>query len=99
VIARVILVSTVSIVSWNTAMLVISVSVRVTVILVMESEKVVMAAEVRSFSIRMKNSSNLRRNIAPVISSPPSLEMLPELDSVVSKVFTSVIVFSFTVKD
>ena len=47
----------------------------------------------------MKNSSNLRRNIAPVISSPPSVAMLPELDSVVSKVFTSVIVFSFTVKD
>ena len=97
--ARVILVSTVSIVSWNTTMLVISVSVGATVILVMEREKVVMAAEVRSFSIRMKNSSNLRRNIAPVISSPPSLAMLPELDSVVSKVFTSVIVFSFTVKD
>ena len=97
--ARIILVSTVSIVSWNITKLVISVSVRVTVILVMEREKVVMAAEVRSFSIRMKNSSNLRRNIAPVISSPPSLAMLPELDSVVSKVFTSVIVFSFTVKD
>ena len=97
--ARVILVSTVSIVSWNTTMLVISVSVRVTVILVMDREKVVIAAEVRSFSIRMKNSSNLRRNIALVISSPPSLAMLPELDSVVSKVFTSVIAFSFTVKD
>ena len=97
--ARDILVRTRVTVSCKVVTLVFSASVRVTVILVREREKEVMATEVKSVSTRARNSSSLRINSSPVISSPPSNVTLPELARLVSVVFTSVIDFVFTVND
>ena len=97
--AREILVSTRVTVSWKVVTLVFSLSLRVTVIWVRDNEKEVMATEVKSVSTRARNSSSLRINTSPVISSPPSDVTLPELARLVSRVFTSVMDFVFTVSD
>lgn len=96
--ARDILVRTRVTVSWKVVTIAFSVSVRVTVTWVREREKEVMATEVKSVSTRRRNSSSLRINSSPVISSPPSDVTLPELARLVSRVFTSVVAFVFTVK-
>ena len=96
--ARDILVRTRVTVSWKVVTITFSVSVRVTVTWVREREKEVMAIEVKSVSTRTRNSSSLRINSSPVISSPPSDVTLPELARLVSRVFTSVVAFVFTVK-
>jgi len=95
--ARDILVRTRVTVSWKVVTIVFSVSVRVTVIWVREREKEVMATEVKSLSTRARNSSSLIINNSPVICSPPSDVTLPELERLVSRVFTTVIDFVFTV--
>ena len=97
--AREILVSTRVNDSWKVVTLVFSVSVRVTVIWVRDNEKAVIPTDVKSVSTRARNSSSLRMKTSPVICSPPSDVTLPVLERLVSRVFTSVIDFLFTVND